>query len=146
MSDSARALVDRGDLIELVARYSQALNSGRFDELEGLFAANARFLTPGREAAMPEPVVGPAAIRAAVESRYATVGTGAQMRHVIAATTIDELADHTARARSVLLLVATPRGGLPALRASGVYRDSFVRADGRWWFEERVLTLDGQLS
>ena len=144
LSDEARTLAARGDLVELIARYSHLLNDGEFDRLQTLFTEDARFLTSGRDAAMPVPVVGAAAIRAAVEQRYATVGVGVQLRHVITATVIDELGERTASAHSLLVLVATPRSGAGELRGSGVYHDRFVREDAGWRFAERVLGLDGR--
>ncbi len=144
MSDAARTLVARGDLVELIARYSHLLNGGEFDRLETLFTEDASFLTPGREAVMPVAVVGAAAIRAAVEQRYSTVGVGVQLRHVITATVIDELDQRKASARSLLVLVATPWGGAGELRGSGVYHDRFVREAAGWRFAERVLALDGR--
>jgi hypothetical protein len=143
LSDEARTLAARGDLVELIARYSHFLNGGEFDRLETLFTKGASFLTPGRDAVMPGPVVGASAIRAAVQQRYTKVGIGMQLRHVITATVIDELGERKASARSVLVLVATPRGGVGQLRGSGVYHDRFVREDAGWRFAERVLVLDG---
>jgi hypothetical protein len=143
LSDEARTLAARGDLVELIARYSHLLNGGEFDRLETLFTEDASFLTPGRDAVMPVPVVGAAAIRAAVEQRYARVGIGVQLRHVITATAIGELGERTASAHSLLVLVATPRGRAGELRGSGVYHDRFVRDDAGWRFAERVLALDG---
>jgi hypothetical protein len=144
LSDEARALAARGDLVELIARYSHLLNGGEFDRLETVFTEDASFLTPGRDAAMPVPVVGAAAIRAAVEQRYTKVGIGMQLRHVITATVIDQLGERKASAHSLLVLVATRRGGAAELRGSGVYHDRFVREDAGWRFAERVLALDGR--
>ena len=64
-----------------------------------------------------------------------------QRRHVVTNVTI-ELDEPTEATTTSVLTLLVVDGGEVRVQATGVYRDHFVEADGRWCIRERVLRLD----
>ena len=62
-------------------------------------------------------------------------------RHVVSNIFFDEAGDTTCRVFSNLTLFGTENGAI-RLICAGLYRDRFVRRDGRWYITERRLELD----
>ena len=129
-------LAAREALRDLVAAYAHAADSGRFDEVAGLFAPDGVLETPdhvehrGREA-----------IRAFLG------GTGAALA---GATSVPIIRHHVSNLRlavtgrddatgAAYFLVITERGP----DHWGRYRDRYVRRDDRWLFAHRRVRLDG---
>lgn len=127
-------LAARESIRDLVARYNANGDAGRFDEMLALFAEDAVLeLSSGAYA-------GRAAIRAFFESVAQRTGAGRAakfVRHFTATHQIDVLSEREARGRCYYA-VLTERG----LDHWGRYLDEYRRADGRWLFQRRKVTLD----
>ena len=113
----------------VIARYNLYGDSGRFDELLGLFADDATLVTDAST------YTGHQQIRGLFES---VVGpTPEHIRHFTATHVIDVDGDRaTARC---YFQVLTSKG----LDHWGRYRDELVRSDGRWLFTRREVRVDG---
>ena len=129
-------LAAREEIRDLVAAYAHAADSGRFDEVAGLFALDGVLETPdhvehrGRDA-----------IRAFLG------GTG---KLLAGATTVPIIRHHVANLRlavtgpddatgAAYFFVITERGP----DHWGRYRDRYVRTDEGWRFAHRRVRLDG---
>lgn len=129
-------LAAREEIREIVAAYAHAADSGRFDEVAGLFAPDGVLETPdhvehrGRDA-----------IRAFLGS------TGAALA---GATTVPLIRHHVSNLRvavtgaddatgAAYFLVVTERGP----DHWGRYRDRYTRIDEGWRFAHRRVRLDG---
>ena len=129
-------LAAREAIRELVAAYAHAADTGRFDEVAGLFAADGVLETPDQVAHS-----GRAAIRAFLG------GTGAALA---SATAVPLIRHHVSNLRitvtgaddatgTAYFLVVTERGP----DHWGRYRDRYVRTDEGWRFAHRRVRLDG---
>jgi len=121
------------------AAQMQALDAGAAEAwaatftADGVFAANAH----------PEPTRGRAALAAAALATSADLAArGVVRRHWLGMLTVRAGSAGTAYARSYALVVATPKGGKPALAFSTLCEDTLVREDGGWLVRERVVTRD----
>jgi uncharacterized protein (TIGR02246 family) len=123
-------LAAREAVRDLVARYNGYGDSGRLDDLLGLFADDAVLVT---EHAVCE---GPTAIRAFFTS--VTGPSPERIRHFTSTLRIDvDGPDHaTARCYFEVLTAA-------GLDHWGRYRDDIVRIDDRWLFRRREVRVDG---
>ncbi len=127
----------------LVHAYCERLDAGDFDGVAALFARGAFRSPAGTE------LVGAAAVRRMYDAviRYddGTPGT----KHVLGTVIVDvDAVAGTATAHSHFT-VYQQTATLPLQPVlAGRYHDRFVRADGEWWFEERMVRpdLDGDLS
>ncbi|MBX3025746.1 nuclear transport factor 2 family protein [bacterium] len=129
-------LAAREAIRELVAAYAHAADSGRFDEVAGLFAADGVLETPDRVEHR-----GRDGIRAFLG------GTGAALASVTAAPLIRHHVSNLRIAVSgaddatgaAYFFVVTERGP----DHWGRYRDRYVRGAEGWRFAHRRVRLDG---
>ncbi|AZG45902.1 nuclear transport factor 2 family protein [Gordonia insulae] len=116
-----------------IAAYTRALDSGRLDELIGLFAPEGRSALP-----QMEPAVGHTALRAL----YAPLMADHPQRHVVVDTVVTRRDDGRALATSTLLWVNS-RDHAWIIELVGTYEDVLVQTDSEQWvFEERALSFD----
>ncbi|MEU9155344.1 nuclear transport factor 2 family protein [Streptomyces sp. NPDC048417] len=100
---------------------------------EGVFAANAH----------PEPFVGRAAIASgARQAADAYAAQGVQRRHWLGMVAVERRDEDRVLARSYALVIETPRGGSPAIRASTLCEDILVREGEGWLVADRRVTRD----
>lgn len=153
MEDWERAA--REEIRELAARYNQAGDSGRFEEMLALFAEDGRLdieAEPGPPPAQPGPPgPGPQApggsyrgrceIRALLEESARADGAPQRLRHFTASHQIDFQNPLCARGRAYFL-VLTARG----LDHWGLYRDEYRRAapNAPWRFARRQVRVEGR--
>ena len=132
-------LAAREELRDLVAAYAHAADSGRFDEVAGLFAPDGVLETPdhvehrGRDA-----------IRAFLGDTAASLaGGGAPKRlfHHVASHTIT-VRDRTTASGAAYFLVVTAAGP----DHWGRYGDRYITRDGLWLFAERRVRVEGRVS
>jgi hypothetical protein len=126
----------REEIRELVARYAQYADRGRFDDLVALFIADGVLCIDDRE-----PLHGRAAIRAFLDATAAGLrgsGSPALIRHHVTTLTIDVTGADTATGAAYFLVVS---GAGPD--HWGLYRDRYVRLDGAWRFAERRVRVEG---
>src|SRR5262245_12683678 len=126
----------REEIRELVARYAQHADRGRFDDLVGLFADDGTLRIDDRE-----PLHGRAAIRAFLDATAAGLRESASsglIRHHVTTLSI-EVTGADAASGPAYCRVVCVRG--PA--HWGLYRDRCVRVDGAWRFAERRVRVEG---
>ena len=134
-------LAAREAVRDLVARYNANADSGRFDEVLALFAPDAVMVLDD------ETLEGRDAIAALFERtrrRVVASGTpdrGAHLRHFTATHQIDVLDVDRAVGRCYFQVLMAH-----GLDHWGRYIDEYVRADGRWLFASRRVTVDGRAS
>jgi hypothetical protein len=130
-------LVAREEIRDTVARYAHYADSGRVDDFIGLFTEDAVLEIKGRTVFR-----GREGIRGMIEGAKTGVAERAASRLIRHNNTnvLIEL-DGPTRARTRMYFVAYMANGPDHW---GRYRDVLVpEADGRWRFQERVVSLDG---
>jgi SnoaL-like domain len=129
-------VIAREAIRELVAAYSHHADSGRFDELAGLFADDGVLQIKG------EPVVsGRDAIRAylaGVGRDLAVTLTTQMIRHFVANLMIEVVSPTEARGECYFLVV-TDSG----VDHWGRYRDEYTSIGAAWLFARRTVATDG---
>ena len=128
-------LVVREQIRETVAAYAHWADTGRFDDLAGLFVDDGVLETEGQQSR------GRAAIRAflaGVGATLAEAGARPLIRHHVSNLRIT-VANSDEAAGSAYFFVVTERGP----DHWGRYRDVYARAGDRWLFRHRRVRLDG---
>jgi len=100
---------------------------------DGVFGANAH----------PEPFSGRAEIAAG--ARRATddyAAKGVQRRHWLGMVAVEPRGEGQAFVRSYALVVETPRGGFPVIKASTLCEDILVHEGGGWLVADRRVSRD----
>jgi ketosteroid isomerase-like protein len=145
--------LDYEDIRQLHARYSFAIDFGDLDAFEACFTPDATFLETGLPAGLPERTFlhGRAELRAFLRDFYAA--HRGHLRHWSSPPLIDGAGD-LATGQALLMVLragsAPAAGAAPAMTpAAGViltgrYRDRYRKADGRWYFTERIFSADPQ--
>ena len=134
----AAHLEAREAIRELVARYAQYADRGRFEDLALLFTDDGIL-----EVNDLPPTRGRAAIRAfllGAKERLAAATTRPLIRHHVSSLTIDVDGPDAASAASYFLVV-TDAGP----DHWGRYRDRFVRRDAGWRFVHRRVHTEGAM-
>src|ERR1051325_7456670 len=129
-------LVARECIRDAIARYAHRGDTGRLDELLGLFAEDGTL-----EAGDQPPAQGRAAIRALfldTGTRLAAAAARPFLRHHVSNVLIEVASTTSATALSYFFVI-TERGP----DHWGRYRDRFVARDGRWLFTHRRAKVDG---
>ena len=123
-------LVAREQIRDLVARYNMLGDTGRFDELLQLFAADAVLQTDD------ETATGTAELR----SFFTGVAgpTPSYVRHNTSTLVIDLTSELTATTRAYFFVVTDD-----GLDHWGRYADDVAVVDGQWRFTRRRVRLDG---
>ena len=130
---------DERQIVNLLHRYAELVDSADFAGISELFADAQVFMAGPDQPAVPGSMVG------AVMKRFVKLHDGSpSTRHVITNTVLEADSDTRARARSVFTVLQGVAGVLPLqVVASGRYHDAFARAvDGRWSFVERTMLVD----
>ena len=128
-------LAAREQIRETVAAYAYCADTGRFDELVGLFVDDGVLETEGQQSR------GHAAIRsflAATGTALAQATTRPLIRHHVSNLRIT-VASPDAATGSAYFFVVTERGP----DHWGRYRDVYARAGDRWLLRNRCVRLDG---
>ena len=128
-------LIAREQIRDLVASYAHCADSGRFDELVALFAADGVLETPDRQQHR-----GRAAIHAflgGTKASLAAATTTHLIRHHVSNLRL-EVASPSAATGAAYFFVITERGP----DHWGRYRDQYICADGLWCFAHRRVRLD----
>lgn len=123
-------LAAREQIRELIARYNQYGDGGRYDQLVALFAPDGILQTDD------ETVAGAANLR-----RFFTRVAGptpSYVRHFTATLQIDVASPTAARARSYYQVLTAD-----GLDHWGRYADELAALDGSWMFARRRVRLDG---
>lgn len=116
-----------------LATYTQALDSGRLDEVLATFTGDGVLEIPdfGVLAEGPE----------AIRGYYTATDGEVALRHVVANTLVSEEKDGTVGASSDLLVLGKGEAGWTLLMV-GKYEDTLRFDDGRWRFLRRTLSFD----
>lgn len=134
LTNRIRALEDRLDLRELVARYGLAVDDRDVDALAALFMPDAVFRS--QDGVMN--AQGRAAIIEQFHGRFAALKT---TNHVAHDQIIELDADDPDRAIGLVSSHAEVWRNGQALVAALRYRDRYERHQGRWCFAERTLSF-----
>ncbi|EPD59836.1 MULTISPECIES: nuclear transport factor 2 family protein [Streptomyces] len=127
------------EIQQFYAQQMHLLDDGRVGEWadtfteDGVFAANAQ----------PVPAVGRAAItEAAAKATEAYAAAGVQRRHWLGMVSVESATPEAVTARCYALVIETPRGGRPEIKASTLCEDRIVRSGGTWRIQDRQITRD----
>jgi hypothetical protein len=127
---------DRLDIQDLMARYSRAIDFGRWDELPGFFTEDCT-LDFGK-------VMGSHRGRDAVAG-FATMlkGTGLTMRHYVGNCIIEGAGDRATATTYVLAFTGQIGSLMPT---TGRYEDELRKVGGRWLLHVRrgIIEMPGQ--
>jgi SnoaL-like domain len=128
---------DRFDIMDLVARYAECVDTGDAEGYAGLFAPDGVIEHSAGS------VRGRDAIRAWVADlvKQDRVGKHSKLKHIMGLPVIRGEGN---RATS-RVYVTIPRhldSGEIVIRLAGTYFDDCVKQDGQWLFEKRVIDLD----
>lgn len=140
MSDAGQRAEDRWLIADALGRYTWGYDEGDFELLGEAFTEDA--VARGRVANTDigwGPMQGRAEIVKVLSDIRATQTD--QRRHTISNLLYDELTEHTARVRCMLVLIATEHGE-PRLVAGGWYRCRMVKQGALWRIAEQDALLD----
>ncbi|NDZ71463.1 nuclear transport factor 2 family protein [Streptomyces sp. SID10362] len=127
------------EIQQFYARQMHLLDDGRVEEWAGTFTPDGVFAAN----AQPVPAVGREAITAAAAAATeAYARAGVQRRHWLGMVSVEGVDGGVVRARCYALVIETPRGGRPEIKASTLCEDRVVRVDGAWRIEDRRITRD----
>ena len=129
---------DQDEIRALVVAYAERLDAGDLDGVAALFE-RGQF----RSARGGPPRVGRDAVRAMYDNVAIFDDGTPRTNHVLGNLRIecDREAGSATAACTFTVVQAPPDGPLRAVLV-GRYHDRFTFADGRWWFEERVVHPD----
>jgi SnoaL-like domain len=129
-------LIAREEIRTLVASYAHWADSGRFDDLVGLFAADGVLETPDRVEHRGRAAIG--AFLGGTKHRLAASSRVPLIRHHVTNLRI-EVSGPDAATGAAYFFVVTERGP----DHWGRYRDRYVHRDGAWRFAHRRVRLEG---
>lgn len=127
----------------LVNAYCECLDAGDFDGVGTLFAHGVFRSPAGTE------LIGADAVRKMYDAVIRYEDGTPRTKHVLGTVIVDvDEANDRATARSTFTVYQQVTGHPLQPVLAGRYHDRFVRSDGRWWFEERMVRpdLEGDLS
>lgn len=128
---------DRGEIHDLISRYSHAVDAGLKSEWLALFSENGQLNTP---VGSPQ---GHTELRQWIEERLASREPQWQVRHFVVNTLIIPVTENRARARS-MLLYSRQNIGQPLsaeILATGIYEDEVLRTEQGWRFVSRTMEV-----
>jgi hypothetical protein len=132
-------LAAREAIRDAIARYAHAADTGRFEDLAALFAADGVLEIEGRGA-----FAGRARILDFLgqvkESRPRDAAGATFIRHHVTSVRIELIAAREAAAKSYFLAI-TESGP----DHWGVYRDRFALIGEKWLFRRRMVKVDGRV-
>jgi 3-phenylpropionate/cinnamic acid dioxygenase small subunit len=130
----------------LIHRYSEAVDQGRFEVLDELFAAATVRMATG--AGEPGPAIEGRTVSRTFGAGIILYADGTpRTRHLVTNTIIDvDGAAGRATARSCNTTLQQVPGRQIEIIATARYEDTFERAEGRWRFRDRIIrhsSVDG---
>ena len=141
-------------VLDLNARYAEAIDDDRLEDWPGFFAEDARYVVTTAEnfaRGLPLGLIyatSRAMLRDRVRSlREANVYEAQRYRHIVGVPLIEaggEGGGGEIRSRTSFLVVRIMHTGESLLFASGSYRDRIVREGGALSFAERIVVLDSR--
>ena len=130
-------LVAREEIRELVARYAHCADSGRFEEMVGLFAEDGVLEIVDREELHGRQAIHDFLV--ATATRFRESPAPRSIRHHVTSLRIEVSAPGEATSASYFLVV-----GEHGPDHWGRYRDRYAHRDGRWLFARRQVRVDGR--
>jgi uncharacterized protein (TIGR02246 family) len=128
---------DRLDVMDLVARYAECVDSGDAAGYAALFTPDG----------VVEHSAGTVEGREAIESWVAAlaqenrVGKASRLKHIMGLPVVRGDGDK-ATARTYVTIPRHMESGQIQIRLAGTYHDECVKVDGAWLFAKRVIDLD----
>ena len=140
-------------ILDLNARYAQAIDDDRLEEWPGFFTDSARYVVTTAEnfeQGLPLGMIY-ATSRAMLQDRVrslreANIYEAQRYRHVVGLPLLEPTQDGATRACTSFIVVRVMRSGETAVFATGCYRDVIVwdASDGALRFAERIVVLDSR--
>jgi 3-phenylpropionate/cinnamic acid dioxygenase small subunit len=138
-------------VLDLNARYAEAIDEGRLEEWPAFFTEDGRYritTAENDEQGLPLSIVyatSRAMLRDRVKAlREANVYEAQRYRHLLGPARIEHGADGTLRARASFMVARIMHTGETVLFATGVYRDRIVLDGETARFAERAVILDSR--
>ena len=140
-------------ILDLNARYSQAIDDNRLEAWPGFFTETARYVVTtaeNYERGLPLGMIY-ATSRAMLQDRVrslreANIYEAQRYRHVVGVPLLESARDGATRACASFIVVRVMHSGESVVFATGCYRDLIVKdaSDGALRFAERVVVLDSR--
>ena len=140
-------------ILDLNARYAQAIDDDRLEDWPDFFTQAARYVVTTAEnfeRGLPLGMIyatSRAMLKDRVRSlREANIYEAQRYRHIVGLPLVEAEADGALRAMTSFIVVRVMHSGETSLFASGCYRDRIVREahDSALRFAERVVVLDSR--
>jgi anthranilate 1,2-dioxygenase small subunit/terephthalate 1,2-dioxygenase oxygenase component beta subunit len=138
-------------VLDLNARYAEAIDEGRFEEWPDFFTENGRYrVTTAENVEQNLPLsliyaTSRAMLRDRVKAlREANIYEAQRYRHMLGPARIEEGGDASLMVRTSFMVARIMHTGETALFATGSYRDRIVIADAGARFAERTVILDSR--
>lgn len=137
-SAASSVIEDHLAIQQLLSKYCHVVDHGSLDEIAALFHRNA-VLLPRHET--EERYEGRTAVRSWYERWIANVRANVRyLRHKIT-TPVIEVSGNEATAVCYLDMDAIPSATNRPMLFLGRFDDRFIKAEGRWWFKERTISV-----
>jgi 3-phenylpropionate/cinnamic acid dioxygenase small subunit len=140
-------------ILDLNARYAQAIDDNRLEEWPGFFTESARYIVTTAEnfeRGLPLGMIY-ATSRAMLQDRVrslreANIYEAQRYRHVVGLPLLEPTQDGATRACTSFIVVRVMHSGETVVFATGAYRDVVVvdASDGVLRFAERTVVLDSR--
>ena len=140
-------------ILDLNARYSQAIDDNRLEVWPGFFTESARYIVTTAEnfdRGLPLGMIY-ATSRAMLQDRVrslreANIYEAQRYRHVVSVPLLESAQYGATRARTSFIVVRVMHSGESLVFATGCYRDLIVKdaSDGALRFAERIVVLDSR--
>lgn len=129
---------DEREIVNLLFRYAEAVDGGRFDDVSTLFEAAEVFMGGPDRPSMPGSQVG------SMMEKLVMVYDGVpNTKHVVTNTIVEADDRDHASTRSYFTVTQCVPDEFPLqVVASGRYHDRFVRTADGWRFSERIVHFD----
>jgi hypothetical protein len=128
-------LMARAAILQTIAAYTRAGDTGRVEDLVACFAPDGVLETAGRVSRGPDQI---RAFVSEVGEMFAADSAFLPARHHVASVWIELERKDRARAGAYFTLVAAN-----GVDHWGTYRDGLVRVAGRWCFARRRVRIEG---
>jgi anthranilate 1,2-dioxygenase small subunit/terephthalate 1,2-dioxygenase oxygenase component beta subunit len=146
-------MIDLLALCAFNAAYAQAIDSDALEQWPAFFTADCHYRithVENEQEGLPAGIVW-ADSRAMLEDRIAALREAniyerQRYRHLLGIPLLDAADGDTAQARTPFMVARIMATGQTELFATGVYRDRFVRIDGKLLLAERVAICDSTVT
>ena len=146
-------MIDLLALCAFNAAYAQAIDSDALEQWPAFFTADCHYRithVENEQEGLPAGIVW-ADSRAMLEDRIAALRQAniyerQRYRHLLGIPLLDVADGDTAQARTPFMVARIMATGQTELFATGVYRDRFVRIDGKLLLAERVAICDSTVT